>query len=114
MANGILNGIGAIVHDARMLVRRHGKDAHYVRVSIYASNAFNIFSRKNVLDQLPTRAPSLSRYLDMVYARAPSPLGLPSCPYYHTPQQRRITTRGPYMHVPFLACPLATHAPHFT
>lgn len=80
LANGVPNGMDAIVHDARMLLRRHGRDPHYVMVSIDASNAFNRFSRQKVLDQLPTRAPSLSRFLDMVYARTTSPLILPSSP----------------------------------
>ena len=51
-------------------------------ISIDAANAFNNISRQAVLEleALPTRTPSLSHHLDMIYALIATPLIVPSLP----------------------------------
>ena len=78
LANGIPSAMDAIVHDARMLTRRHGNDPDYVMVPIDARNAFNACSRQAILDSLANRAPSLARSTNAVYAKTTPLLVIPS------------------------------------
>lgn len=68
----------AIVHDACMLTGLHGTDQNYIMVLIDAKNAFNRCSRRRMLDALSTRMPSLSRFIDAMYARTTPQLVVPS------------------------------------
>ena len=80
LANVIPSAMDAIVHDARLLLRRHGNDPNYVMVTIDAKNSFNACSRQTILDTLPNRAPSLARFTNAVYAKTTPLLVLPSHP----------------------------------
>lgn len=80
MANGIPSAMDAIVHDSRMLLRRHGADDNYNMVSIDARNAFNSCSRQEFLNSLPLRCPSLAPFMNMIYGRVTPPLVIPTCP----------------------------------
>lgn len=67
LANGVSAGADAIVHDVRMKIKRYGKGEKHVLVAVDASNAFNCFSRQQMLDLLPSKAPSLAAFINMVY-----------------------------------------------
>ena len=60
LANGILSAMDAVVHDARMLMKRHGQDSDFVMVPIDGRNAFNSCSRQQMLDALPTRCEAVA------------------------------------------------------
>lgn len=77
MANGQAAGLDAILHDARMAMTRHGNDDQFVTVSIDARNVFNARKRQAILDCLPTRAPSLARFINAAYGKTQAPLYIP-------------------------------------
>ena len=68
LANGIPSAMDAVVHDARMLMKRYGQDSDFVMVPIDAKSAFNSYSRHRMLNILPERAPSLARFTNALYA----------------------------------------------
>lgn len=70
----------AIVHDALMLMKRHGSKEDFVMVSIDASNTFNSCSRQSILQRLPTHTPSLDRFANVIYGRTKAHLVVPSSP----------------------------------
>lgn len=78
LANAVPSGMDAIVHDCRMLMIRYGRESNYVMVSVDARNAFNSFSRQSLLDRLPLRTPSLTRFLNVIYGSTVPDLILPS------------------------------------
>lgn len=77
LANGVCAGMDSIVHDIRMHMNRKGRREEYVFVSIDASNAFNVFSRQQLLDIIPSKAPSLAAFVNMIYGRSAPPLLVP-------------------------------------
>lgn len=67
LANAVPSGMDAIVHDCRMLMKHYGRHATYIMVSVDARNAFNTFSRQEMLAGLPTQTRSLARFLNLIY-----------------------------------------------
>ena len=80
LANIILSGMDAIVHDRRMLVARHGRDPHYLVVSVDAHIAFNTFSRQSMLNSMTLQTPSLAPFMNLIYGRTVPDLVLLSSP----------------------------------
>ena len=78
VANKVRFGIDSVVHETRRAVDEHKCDAGRLLLKLDARNAFNEFSRQAMLDLLPSRAPSLARFINMVYGRATPALILPS------------------------------------
>ena len=74
VSSGVRSGGAAMFHTARDIMRRRGRDTNLVMVSIDASNAFNRFSRQQMLNLLPTRCPSLARFINMMYGHEPPAL----------------------------------------
>ena len=80
LANGVPSGMDAIIHDSRMLLARHGKDSNYILVSVDARNAFNTFSRQQMLNRMTVQTPTLAHFLNLIYGRITPDLILPSNP----------------------------------
>lgn len=77
LANGVHAGIDGLVNDTRMLCKRFERRDDFVLISVDAKNAFNTISRQKMLDILPDKAPSLARFINMVYGKCKAPLLLP-------------------------------------
>ena len=80
LANSVPCGIDSLVHDARMMSMPNFKVSDFIVVSIDARNAFTIFLRQRTLYSLPRRAPSLTRFCNIVHGRTIPPQVLPSVP----------------------------------
>lgn len=78
LANDIAAGMDSIVYEIRMKVNRFGREDKHAFVAIDASNAFKNLSRQQLLDLLPDKALSLAAFINMVYARIPPTLIIPS------------------------------------
>lgn len=67
--NAVRSVIDFIVHETRRFLEERKSDPDMCILQVDMTNAFNRFSRQRLLNMLPKKAPSLARFLNMLYGQ---------------------------------------------
>jgi hypothetical protein len=73
VCNGVRSGADALVHETREFLEKYADDDDFVMVSVDARNAFNMFSRKKMLDAAREYAPNFVRWINLIYGKQQPP-----------------------------------------